>query len=150
MYAFESEPAPARSAPSVDKSTVLRTFNTHFFEFLDDIMSILPENEDVLSARNSFDMVRRANPTSIIKVWFRHVYSPYKDILDDNNLDFFLDKDYSTDLSDVANNRRIMDTIDTLRNPIRNMGDVNRAHSMRYIQNLCRMSAAYVDLGGNI
>jgi hypothetical protein len=149
MYAFEPESTP-KFAPSVDKTTVLRAFNSHFFDFVDDIIAILPENEDVLSARTSFDMVRRANPTSIIKVWFRHVYSPYKNVLDNNNLDFFLEKDYSADLSDVANSRRIMEIIDTLRQPIREMGDINRAHSMKYIQNLCRMSSAYVDLGGNI
>ena len=150
MYAFETETPTARSAPTVDKSTVLRTFNTHFFDFVDDIIAILPENEDMLTARSSFDLVRRANPTSIIKVWFRHVYSPYKNILDDNNIDFFLEKDYSSDLSSVANSGKIMEIIDTLRQPIRDMGEINRAHSMKYIQNLCRMSAAYVDLGGNV
>jgi hypothetical protein len=38
-----------------DKSTILKTFNTHFFDFLDDIISIFPENTDIKTARKSFD-----------------------------------------------------------------------------------------------
>jgi hypothetical protein len=30
-----------------DKSTVLRAFNKHFFEFLDDVSAVYPENMDI-------------------------------------------------------------------------------------------------------
>ena len=51
-----------------DKSTVLRSFNTHFFEFLNDISAVYPENMDIKYAINSFETLSKLNPTSIIKV----------------------------------------------------------------------------------
>ena len=52
-----------------DKSTLLKTFNTQFFAFLDDIIGILPENKDIAAARKSFFMIKTANASLIIKVW---------------------------------------------------------------------------------
>ena len=38
-----------------DKPTLLKTFNTQFFSFLDDIISIYPENRELLKGKKSFD-----------------------------------------------------------------------------------------------
>ena len=60
-----------------DKSTVLKTFNTQFFAFLQDIITIFPENKDIASAKKSFEMIKMANPSLLIKVWLSYIYSPY-------------------------------------------------------------------------
>jgi hypothetical protein len=127
------------------KTSISRAFNRHFFEFLDDVISIYPENEVLRGARNSFEMFKKANPTSIIKVWYKYIYSPYKDEIEAGNLDYFLDKDYSVDLQKgtVNNMQKILDKIDSIRDPIREMGDTNRTHSLKYITNLSKLSLAY-------
>ena len=126
-----------------DKSTILRTFNTHFFEFLEDILRIFPENTDIIGAKKSFEMIKRANPTSIIKVWYSHIYTPYSNVIDSGNISFFFDKDYQSDLSNLSNASSIMKVIDSIRDPIRAMSDTNKEHSAKYIKNLSKLSAIY-------
>lgn len=129
-----------------DKSTLMRAFNKHFFDFLDDIINIYPENNEIKYARTSFDTIKRANPTLILKAWFTFVYQPYKDVIEEGNIDFFFEKDYGGDLANLANSNDIMKMIDKIRAPIKAMDDSNKAHSAKYIQNLSKLSIAYSSL----
>jgi hypothetical protein len=131
---------------TLDKSTTLRAFNKHFFDFLDDIISIFPEREELIDARNSFDIIKRANPTAIAKAWNKHVYLKYKDIIDNSDITFFFEKDYSKDLEKLSNAEMIMNAINNIREPISQMNDTNKAHCAKYIQNLSKLSNIYIDL----
>ena len=126
-----------------DKSTVLRAFNTHLVEFLDDIISIIPGNVGLVTTKNSFEMYKKANPTLLIKIWYSYVYLPYAEIIDKGDLDFFINKDYSEDLSYLHNSKNILNAIDTLRGQIKEMSETNRNHSLEYIRNLCKLSNMY-------
>jgi hypothetical protein len=126
-----------------DKSTVLRAFNTHLVEFLDDIISIIPGNVGLVTTKNSFEMYKKANPTLLIKIWYSYVYMPYAEIIEKGDLDFFITKDYSEDLSYLQNSKNILNAIDTLRGQIKDMSETNRNHSLEYIRNLCKLSNMY-------
>ena len=127
----------------MDKSSVLKAFNTHFFEFVDDVIGIFPDQDELATTRKTFEMIRRANPTAILKVWHAQVYLPYRDPIEHGNLDFFFTKNYEDDLSNMANSREIMRVIDTLRGPIQSMSETNRAHTLKYIQNLSTLSSLW-------
>jgi hypothetical protein len=129
-----------------NKTSIMRAFNTHFFDFMDDIISIYPENNEISSARVSFDTIKRANPTAIVKVWYLYVYSPYKEVIDQGNISFFFEKDYSGDLATLVNANEIMKIIDKIRKPIQGMDDANKEHTTKYIQNLSKLSVAYDSL----
>lgn len=126
-----------------DKSTILKAFNTLFFNFLDDIIGIVEDAGDIRSAKTAFEVFRKGNPTIIIKVWRTYIYEPYAEVIQQGDLDFFINKDYSGDLAVLGNPSDIMKTIDKIREPIRNMTDVNKAHSLDYIQKLSLLSASY-------
>jgi hypothetical protein len=126
-----------------DKSTILKAFNTLFFNFLDDIIGIVEDAGDIRSAKTAFEVFRKGNPTIIIKVWRTYIYEPYAQVIQQGDLDFFINKDYSGDLAVLGNPSDIMKTIDKIREPIRNMTDVNKAHSLDYIQKLSLLSASY-------
>ena len=126
-----------------DKTTLLRAFNTHFFEFLDDLMGVLPDNKEISYAKTSFETIKKANPTMIIKTWYSFVFLPYKDVIDSGNLTFFIDKDYGSELSGINKSEDIIKMIDNIRNPIRQMDETNKNHSLKYIQNLCKLSNLY-------
>lgn len=126
-----------------DKTTILRAFNNHFFELFDDLIRVLPENREISYAKNSFETIKKANPTAIIKSWYNFVFLQYKDVIDNGNLTFFIDKDYCSDLSHLNKSEEIIKMIDNIRNPIREMDDVNKTHSLKYIQNLCKLSNLY-------
>jgi len=129
-----------------NKTSIMRAFNTHFFDFMDDIISIYPDNNEISSARVSFDTIKRANPTAIVKVWHLYVYSPYKDVIDQGNISFFFEKDYSGDLATLVNANEIMKIIDKIRKPIQGMDAANKEHTTKYIQNLSKLSVAYDSL----
>jgi len=139
----------ATGMSAMDKSTVLKAFNKQFFDFLDDIIAVLPTNDEIPIARNSFDTIRKVNPTAIAKAWYKFVHNtPYGEIISSGDISFFLDKDYSEDLQTVNNQSRILDMIDKIRDPIKSMGVENLAHSTKYIQNLGKLSGLYAQLGG--
>jgi hypothetical protein len=131
---------------SSDKSTLLRAFNKHFFEFMDDIISIYPDAADIISGRASFDLIKRANPTAILKVWHTYIYLPYKEVIDHGDISFFFEKDYCQDLVDVVNRKEIMDVIDRIRGPIKQMDPANQAHTAKYFQNLSKITTLYHNL----
>jgi hypothetical protein len=128
---------------SADKSTLLKGFNTHFFDFLEDIANIIDNNTEILTSKVFFDTVKRANPTLLIKCWFTHVYQPYKDIIDSGDIEFFLEKDYGKDIAVLANAEEIINSINKIRGSIQGMTDINKQHSMKYIQNLSKLSFMY-------
>ena len=128
-----------------NKSTVLKGFNTYFFDFLDDVASIIENNEDILVSRSFFETVKKANPTLIIKSWYLYIYTPYKGIIDEGNVEYFLEKDYGKDISVLSNSEDIMNSINKIRAPIKSMSIVNQQHSMEYIQKLSKLSTMYND-----
>ena len=128
------------------KSTLSKSFNTHFFDFLNDISSILVENKDIEKSKVFFETIKRANPTIIIKSWYNYVYIPYKDIIDKGDCNFFLEKDYQEDILKFVNSKDIIEGINRIRDPIKNMTIENQQHSMDYIKNLSKLSLMYNNL----
>jgi len=125
------------------KSAILKGFNTLIIDFLDDIATVIPNNEDILTTKVFFENIKKANPTILIKCWVTHVYTPYKDAIDNGDLNYFLNKDYQQDVSVLKNSENIVKAINKIREPIKNMSEQNQQMSMQYIQQLSRLSVAY-------
>ena len=126
------------------KSILLKSFNKQFFDFLEDVNTIVVNNTEIETSRIYFNTIKKANPTLLLKIWHKYIFVPYKEQIILGDLGFFLDKDYSQDLSKLKNNTEILKIIDTsLRNPMRNMSNINKEHCMKYIQILCKLSDAY-------
>lgn len=128
---------------SSDKSTILKTFNSTFFDFLNDVIAIFPENTDIIAGKKFFELTKKANPTIIIKIWHSAIYQPYHDVIEQGDITFFFDKNYEDDLAYLENSGEVLKFIDSLRAPIQMMTDTNKAHSMQYIQILSRLSDVY-------
>jgi hypothetical protein len=129
----------------MDKSMILKSFNKQFFDFLEDVNRIVENNEDIQTSRIYFDTIKKANPTLLLKIWYQYIYTPYKEQINIGDLTFFLEKDYTQDLSRLKNNTDVLRIIDnSLRNPIRNMTDINKSHCMKYIQLLGKLSDVYM------
>ena len=121
-------------------NNILTDFNEHFFDFLNDIQNVFPDDADILTARNALSTVRKANPKMIVKIWNAFVVGKYKGEIEAGNLDFFINKDYSSDVSSASNSDKIMESINRLREPIKNMTPDNQAKVMKYIQNLTKLA----------
>jgi hypothetical protein len=124
-------------------NTIPGIFNNHFSDFLNDIQNVFPEDIDITKARTTVATVRKANPKLLIKFWRVYVAEPYASQIEKGNIDFFITKDYSNDLSHSDNSRNIMDIIDRLREPVKLMSAENQTKTMKYIQNLSKLSMGY-------
>ena len=121
-------------------SNILAAFNDHFVAFINDVQSVFPEDIDVLAAKNALTAIRKANPKMIVKIWKVFIADKYKAEIDAGDISFFTEKDYSSDVSSSNSSDKIMESIDRLRAPIKNMSPENQAKTMKYIQNLTKLS----------
>lgn len=121
-------------------SNILTAFNDHFVAFINDVQSVFPEDTDVLTAKNALTAIRKANPKMIVKIWKVFIADKYKSEIDAGDISFFAEKDYSSDVASSNSSDKIMESIDRLRAPIKNMSPENQAKTMKYIQNLTKLS----------
>ena len=127
----------------MDRKTIMRAFNTLFFEFLSDVITVYPDNNEIKYAHTSFENIKRANPSILIKIWFSHIYTPYREVIDAGNISFFFEKNYASDLSELGNSKQILDMIDKIRQPIREMSPDSQTQVAQYIMNLSKLSTVY-------
>ena len=59
-------------------------FNNQFSQFIDDILSIFPNDVDILSAKNSLNLIRKTNPKLLINIWHKYVVIPYKEQINES------------------------------------------------------------------
>ena len=121
-------------------SNILTAFNDHFIEFVSDVQNVFPQDPDILSTKNMLITIRKANPKMIVKIWNTFVVGKYKKEIENGDLSFFINKDYSNDVSAADNSKKIMESIDRLREPIKKMSPENQAKTMKYIQNLTKLA----------
>jgi accessory colonization factor AcfC len=122
-------------------ANILTAFNDHFVDFISDIHNVFPEDADVLSAKNSLLAIRKANPKMIVKIWNAFIVGKYKAQIEAGDLSFFMNKDYSADVVNAQNSDKIMEAINRLREPIKQMTPDSQAKTMKYIQNLTKLAA---------
>lgn len=121
-------------------TNLVSIFNDHFSDFINDIQSVFPDDADILTAKNALITIRKANPKLLVKIWLKYVVIPYKEQIDVGDINFFITKDYASDLVRNDNADKIMESIDRLRNPVKQMSPENQAKTMRYIQNLSKLA----------
>ena len=122
-------------------NNILTAFNDHFTEFVADIQNVFPEDPDILTAKNALLTIRKANPKMIVKIWNTFIVGKYKSEIEAGNIEFFINKDYSGDVSIAQNSDKIMESINRLREPIKQMTPEEQAKTMKYIQNLTKLSS---------
>ena len=128
----------------MDKTTILKAFNSQFEEFLEDIELLFPENKDIRTTKTGLMMMRKANPKKMVSVWYRHICIKYEDEIEKENLEYFLTKDYSDDLKmeDGAVDK-VMAAIDKLREPLRELNPENTKKCVQYLKNMNELSKIY-------
>jgi predicted component of viral defense system (DUF524 family) len=129
---------------SSNKSVILKSFHKQLFDFLDDIISIMPDNKELVKSRVYFTTIKQANPTLIIKIWYQYILLPYRELIEGGNVDYFLDKDYTEDLQYIPYAADVLRIIDTsIRIPIKEMDAENKEKCVKYIQLLTKISEVY-------
>ena len=120
-------------------------FNEHLVEFFEDVQRIFPDNVDVLTGKNSILAFKKINPALIIRIWATYIGSVYATQIENNDISFFVGKDYSGDLVYASNAEKIMETINRLRDPVSKMNADEQTKTMKYIKNLSKLSMLHVN-----
>jgi len=130
----------------MNSSLLLKAFNKHFREFLEDIQIVFPDDEDVRSTKNALLALQKANPKILIRVWSEYIVEKYRDQIKSNDLSFFIEKSYLCDMDNMDNARIILDKIELLRDIVRRMSKLNQDKIMAYIINFTKISDLYNEL----
>lgn len=127
----------------MDKSSILKAFINHFDEFIEDILKVYPEHPKLLKCKMYFDGLKKANPRIIITVWNEYVNSKYREMIINGDIQFFMEKDFKEDIQDLSNSNKVHHEIEELRSIVKTFSPDNLTKSMKYIQNLTKLSDMY-------
>jgi hypothetical protein len=132
----------------MSKIIYAKAFNNHLNDFFDDLIFIFTEiNIDVSDlhiGKSSCQTIVKFNITSILKGWYKYT-KPYNEQIVNGDVSFFLNKDYSDDLSTSTIKSSAEEVINRLRDPVKLLDDVNKEKSMQYIQNLTKLAKLYIE-----
>jgi hypothetical protein len=136
----------------INTSVYMKTFNDQFFQFCDDIYTVFPDEITIPQAKNLAMMVRKTNPKLLISIWHRYISLPYEEIMLQDSMDaceaFLMSKDYSHDVRNLGKNADLtLNTIEMMRDRIKNMNKEDKALSMKYVTNLIKLSKLYWNSG---
>lgn len=129
-------------------TSVVSAFNDHFMEMVNDIVAVFPDDLDILSARNSIKALRKINPKMLIRSWDFYVVSKYYKEIESGDLSYFLNKDYTEDVSVSSDSKRIIEAINRLRNPIKSMSEEEQKKILKYLQNLSKLTMVFKQTDG--
>ena len=127
----------------MENRQVIKAFNDHFVEFLEDIQRVFPDDADIATVKNSLIAMRKANPKHRILTFKECVSGVYHKEIDRGDLEFFINKDYGKDMGEGSISNAVLKKIDCLRDPVKQMNDDDQKKAIKYIQNLTKLCDLY-------
>jgi len=124
----------------MDKDQLLSIFNKQFKEFVEDISRVFPTNTDISAFKVIIGQILTITPKTIYKTFKKHVADKYRAEIEAGDINFFINKDYNGDLE---NNNTILEKIDCLRGPVKEMNPVEQAKVIKYMQNMAKLCQLY-------
>tara|TARA_B100001057_G_scaffold500802_1_gene617916 strand:+ start:5872 stop:6258 length:387 start_codon:yes stop_codon:yes gene_type:complete len=123
--------------------SLIKVFNSQFMEFLKDVQVVLPNDLNIKTAKYYTENLIKVNPSLLVKSWYELVIIPYKNEIDKGDFEFFLNKEYSSDLETIDNNDGILETIKTIKSRVKDLTDDDKKKIIKYTQNLTKISLMY-------
>jgi len=121
-------------------SSVLKAFNNHLLEFIEDVIRIFPENLDIKTGKTFIEGVKRVNPKKIITYWRDNILALYEKEILEGDITFFVNKDYRNDIGTEAQTLKVLEDIRVL---VRETTKENKEKAMKYLQNLTKLCKLY-------
>ena len=124
---------------------ILKTFGKQVEEFMEDMLVIFPNDNVILRGKMYFEMMKKANPRFIIRVWKNRIAAKYGQHIANGNFDIFVTMDLSEDISDnpVDNKEEVVSHLQNMLNTIIKMDEHNKNKAFKYIQNITKLSEMY-------
>ena len=135
----------------MNKTIILKTFLIQFQEFLESVVELFPNDREIISTKVYFEGLKRMNPKLLITSWKILITDRYGNEIENEDFEWLINKNYSEDTEYYAksNNkvpedyRAINDKIEELKDQLNKLSDNNKKCSMKYINNLTKLSKIY-------
>jgi len=121
-------------------SSVLKAFNNHLLEFIDDVIRIFPNNLDIKTGKTFIEGVKKVNPKKIITYWRDNILALYETEILEGDITFFVNKDYRNDIGTEAQTLQVLEDI---RGLVKETTQDNKDKAMKYLQNLTKLCKLY-------
>ena len=121
-------------------SSVLKAFNNHLLEFIEDVIRIFPENLDIKTGKTFIEGVKKVNPKKIITYWRDNILALYETEILEGDITFFVNKDYRNDIGTEAQTLQVLEDI---RGLVKETTQDNKDKAMKYLQNLTKLCKLY-------
>ena len=127
---------------SENQKTLKELFCTQLLEFMDDILTIFPNNLDLKTGKTFIVGLTKVSKRKLIGIWKTSVVDIYEEAIMRGDKEYFINKDYSEDLGEGGTDR-MMAVIEDVRALIRNTSDDNKDKAIKYLQNLTKICKLY-------
>jgi len=127
----------------MDKSSILKAFNNHIIEMIDDLITIYPKNSELLTTKSFVERLKKVNPKSMIKLWYSSVVVKYKTQIMNSDEKFFMKKDIDESELGEYNNDKVKTFLKTMQKEIGKASENNKKKCFKYLQNLIKLSELY-------
>ena len=121
-------------------SSVLKAFNNHLLEFIEDVIRIFPENLDIKTGKTFIEGIKKVNPKKIITYWRDNILALYEKEILEGDITFFVNKDYRNDIGTKAQTLQVLEDI---RGLVKKTTQDNKDKAMKYLQNLTKLCKLY-------
>ena len=124
---------------------ILKTFGKQIEEFMEDMLVIFPNDNVILRGKMYFEMMKKANPRFIIRVWKNRIAAKYGQHIADGKFDIFVTMDLSEDIIDnpADNKEEVVTHLQNMLDSILKMDEDNKNKAFKYIQNITKLSEMY-------
>ena len=131
----------------MDRAQLLRAFCDHFEEFVADILRVFPGDSELRTVGNALGAIRKMNPRLLQIVFYEKFALPYRAQIEAGDTDFFVDKNWSNDISDspdhALSKEVVLGKIERMRDSVRQMRSSDQQKAIKYLKNLLRLSELY-------
>lgn len=130
---------------SQSQTIIMRAFNQHLNDFMEDIKRLFPENVKLRTLYNSLNSFIKINPKKAIEMWYSNITAKYSEQIMNEDIDFFVNKNYDDDVKKVEGSgiKLDIDLVKELREPIMSIDAENKRTAIKYIKEMTQLSSLY-------
>ena len=112
---------------------------------MEDMLVIFPNDNIILRGKMYFEMMKKANPRFIIRIWKNRIAAKYGQHIADGKFDIFVTMDLSEDIIDnpADNKEEVVTHLQNMLGSILKMDEDNKNKAFKYIQNITKLSEMY-------
>ena len=127
---------------SETQKTLKELFCTQLIEFMDDILTIFPNNLDLKTGKTFIVGLTKVSKKKLVGIWKTSVVDIYEDEIMNGDKEYFINKDYKEDLGEGGTDK-MMSVIEDVRKLMRKTSEENKDKAMKYLQNLTKICKLY-------